>query len=415
MSRIFYGFLAILLIAQNAKSEEILMPGELWETGYVTVRGEGNELFYFLVKSRDNNPQAPLVIWLNGGPGCASSYGLFTENGPHVVDREKLKFIRNEFSWNNFADLLYVDQPVEVGFSLVKNDENLCINQTCVANDFYKFLLGFIEKYPQYQKRPLFITGESYGGHYVPSIAGHLARARNPLINLQGIAVGNPFTSQNVQLGPYAAFLKENGNFTSYQYLKGKLVSWLCQVSHKVGLKPELLTQICDFGLGGAVTLKNVYDIRDERGYDDMEKKLVEKLAEKEVLDLLKPKKTNMALCNDTIYNIFAADLAYSVAPEIEYLLDSQIDVMLYFGDKDYICNWRGGEALVNSLKWAGQSQFLNTKPLEWSPENINSGKYRKYLNLNFMVVYGAGHMVPMDQSKAGLAMIKTFIEKKFK
>ena len=403
-------FIVVCIFAGLAMAEDYLMPNETWDSGYITVRGEGNELFYYLVQSRDKNESAPLIIWLNGGPGCSSSYGIFTENGPWLIHPKELVFFRNEYSWNSFADMLFIDQPVQVGFSLVKKDQDLCINETCVVNDFYSFLLKFLEKHPQYEKRPLYITGESYGGHYVPSIAARLARVKNPLLNLKGIAVGNPFTSMAVQLGPYAYFLFENQNFTLNQYVIAKMSSLICQIGHYVELKPEMLTKLCDFSLGGMVDLPNDYDIREKESYDKMDEVLMKKYNDPAIRKLIHAKKDKMSLCNDTIYDLFSVDLATSMSPEVEFLLESKIDVMLYFGDKDYICNWRGGEALANSLKWQGSQGFSKTAMKEWTV----GGRYRKYDNFNFMVIYGAGHMVPMNQRKVALEMIKSFVDRRF-
>ena len=406
---------AIILLCiffMGVSAEEILMPGELWESGYITVRGTGNELFYYLVRSRDRSPSAPLVIWLNGGPGCSSAYGLFTELGPYMVNRTDNKFWKNEWSWNNKYDMLFVDQPVQVGFSLVKDDDSLCINQTCVVNDFYTFLLKFVEKYPQYYGRPLYVSGESYGGHYVPSISARLARVQNPALNLKGVVVGNPFTSMSAQMGAYPYYLYENKNFSTIEYVLAKAAMVTCQIGHLVGLEKVLLTQICDFSLAHLQNLPNGYDIREKADYDDTT--LIKTLNDTAVREMLGVKKKKMSLCNDTIYNLFSVDLATSVSFEIEYLISHKIDVMLYFGNKDFMCNWRGGEALVNSFQWYGNEGFSKLDLKEWFIGKKAVGKYKKYEYLNFLMVYDAGHLVPMDQPEAAYEMITRFINKSY-
>lgn len=413
MKKIEAGMILFLLLSLSV-AEDVLMPGELWESGYIPVRGEENELFYFLVRSRDKNPEAPLIVWMNGGPGCSSVYGLFHELGPVIVDPEKLVFKKNEYSWNNHNDMLFVDQPVEVGFSTVKDDAHVCINQTCVANDFYTFLTKFLEKYPRYERRPLYMSGESYGGHYIPSIAARVVRNKNPLLNLQGIAVGNPFTSMEVQLGPYSYFLYYNKNITFFEYLQGKAATFLCQMGFKLHFEKANLTHLCEFSLGGIMKLPNPYDIRKKKDYSDMDKVLLEKLNDKAIIKLIGSKKAKVEFCNDTIYDMFEVDLATSVAPDIEYLLGEKKDVMLYFGDKDYMCNWMGGEDLVNSLEWYGRSDFLKAKVVDFKVDGISSGKYRKFGHLNYMIIYDAGHMVPMDQNKASLRMLDSFLARNF-
>ena len=80
----------------------------------------------------------------------------------------------NHNAWNNNANVLFVDQPLGTGFSYTDDILKMRGNEDDVALDFEKFLLGFYEKYPEYAKNPLFLTGESFAGHYIPAIANHL-------------------------------------------------------------------------------------------------------------------------------------------------------------------------------------------------------------------------------------------------
>jgi len=49
-------------------------------------------------------------------------------------------------------------------------------NETAIAEDFYTFLTKFIAKYPKYENRNMFITGESYAGHYIPRISSYILK-----------------------------------------------------------------------------------------------------------------------------------------------------------------------------------------------------------------------------------------------
>lgn len=86
--------------------------------------------------------------------------------------------------------MLYVDQPVGTGYShasiidYTKNEDE-------IAEDFYQFFLGFLEKFPEYKGRDLHITGESYAGHYVPAISAYFKASNNTDINLISFAIGN--------------------------------------------------------------------------------------------------------------------------------------------------------------------------------------------------------------------------------
>lgn len=58
--------------------------------GYVTVDAtSGKALFYYFVEAAAEDPSTkPLVLWLNGGPGCSSLGGAMHEIGPFFVNRD---------------------------------------------------------------------------------------------------------------------------------------------------------------------------------------------------------------------------------------------------------------------------------------------------------------------------------------
>jgi len=90
--------------------EDIFL-NERQEPGYIDL-GKGNNMFFWLIYSRDRNQYAPLVITLPGGPGCSGLEFAFERNGPFRINSTTNRsLIRNHFSFNNFADLLYIDQP----------------------------------------------------------------------------------------------------------------------------------------------------------------------------------------------------------------------------------------------------------------------------------------------------------------
>lgn len=121
--------------------------------------------------------------------------GLWTENGPYnykynassIEDRAKFEF--NEHSWNNHANVLYIDQPIGTGFSFNENFKNFRTNEDLIAFDFYVFIHGFWKKYPEYRNLPLYLTGESFAGHYIPAIANFLHELTS--VEIAGVAIGN--------------------------------------------------------------------------------------------------------------------------------------------------------------------------------------------------------------------------------
>ena len=221
----------ICLTAPLARSEENYnLKDEDYESGLITISEEKGDLFYWLFKPRSGNEEAPLVLWLNGGPGGSSLIGLFFENGPYILEGKHpdIRLKKREISWNEDLYVLYVDQPRGVGFSKCVGDP--CQDEICVADDMYVFLLKFFDLHTHFYRKPFFLTGESYAGKYIPSIAQKLTFENNPKINLKGIAIGNPYTDPVLNHGIFSYFLYYKGVITLPQYIEGKSRELLCQL-----------------------------------------------------------------------------------------------------------------------------------------------------------------------------------------
>ncbi|XP_078177990.1 serine carboxypeptidase-like 26 isoform X2 [Carex rostrata] len=170
-------------------------------SGYVTVNATaGRALFYWLQEAQGGSTVsdlAPLVLWLNGGPGCSSiAYGASEELGAFRINSDGATLYLNEYSWNKVANVLFLESPAGVGFSYSNTTSDL---RTCgdnrTASDAYTFLLNWIEKFPKYKYRDFYIAGESYAGHYVPQLS-QIVYEKNkginkPIINFKGYMVGN--------------------------------------------------------------------------------------------------------------------------------------------------------------------------------------------------------------------------------
>ena len=107
--------------------------------------------------------KAPLILWLQGGPGGSSLFGFFIEHGPfYVTDQLELK--KRSTAWSLPYNVLYIDQPVGTGFSYTKKEQGYATNQEMVANDLYEALNQFYTMFPDLLKEDFYVTGESYAG-----------------------------------------------------------------------------------------------------------------------------------------------------------------------------------------------------------------------------------------------------------
>jgi len=166
--------------------------------GHVTVDAkDGRALFYWFYEAISEKEQKPLVLWLNGGPGCSSvGYGATQEIGPFIVDPSGTTLSFNEYAWNNESNLLFLESPLGVGFSYSNTSSDYDnVGDTKTGADTFAFLQNWFLTFPEYRKRDFYITGESYAGKYVPELAeiiydfNNQTISPNERINLKGFLV----------------------------------------------------------------------------------------------------------------------------------------------------------------------------------------------------------------------------------
>ncbi|KAJ6814247.1 serine carboxypeptidase 1 [Iris pallida] len=173
--------------------------------GYVNIgeNGDGKSLYYYLVVSEGNPAKDPLVLWLNGGPGCSSFDGFVYEHGPfnfQAGDKQGSlpQLHLNPYSWSKVSNMIYLDSPAGVGLSYSTNTVDYETGDLQTASDTHQFLLKWFELYPEFLKNPFFIAGESYAGVYVPTLACEVAKGIEagvkPVLNFKGYMVGNGVT-----------------------------------------------------------------------------------------------------------------------------------------------------------------------------------------------------------------------------
>ena len=173
-------------------------------SGYLSVpgyRGASKRMHYWFVESNKHPATDPVAFWTNGGPGCSGLIGFFTEQGPFKAAANGTTLTLNAYAWNAVANMVFIESPVGVGFSFSTFPEDYRSGDASVARDNYELIQAFYVRFPQYRSNPMYISSESYGGHYLPTLAKVIvdenqapSSSANVALPFKGLAVGNPYT-----------------------------------------------------------------------------------------------------------------------------------------------------------------------------------------------------------------------------
>ncbi len=401
----------------------------------ISENNDKNKLFYWLWEAQSSAKEAPLLVWLNGGPGCSSMAGMFLENGPIRVSKikkgNKKKSHHGQFevninpsSWNRVANMLYIDQPVGTGLSYT--DEGLFPNSLHeVSEQLWGFMQNFLRVHSEFVGRDIFLCGESYAGSYIPNFAKFCLEASlksgDNALSIKGTAIGGPYTDPYWQYS-VAEYAFSAGLISEWQLQRLQEYEKLCHADLNA---ENYSSPTCNYQLDKVVFEAGnpcVYDIRLNSCPDSGPDKFppnTETYTEYLNNDIVRDKINALGLtnifeeCANTPFKHLYKVLGKSQAESVKILLENDIHVLLFSGQFDLICNHIMIEKWLNRLEWSGAKDFRTTQRALWKVH----GKVAGYINsgggLDYVLVKGAGHMVPMDVPEASLDLISRFINGK--
>eukprot|EP00058_Branchiostoma_floridae_P015260 XP_002600748.1 hypothetical protein BRAFLDRAFT_83491 [Branchiostoma floridae] len=234
-------------MAEKARTlSEVNLPGTTINSysGYLTVnKTYSSNLFFWFFPALSDPENAPLLLWLQGGPGGTDMYGLFTETGPFYITQDA-QLMSRKVTWASAYSMLYIDNPVGTGFSFTKSDAGFSTNQEEVADNLYNALLQFYQIYPDFQKRDFYVTGESYAGKYVPALS-YKIHMENPTakfkINFKGMAIGDGLCDPINQYPALPDFLFNTGLCDENQAVAVRAAVNMLTVTQTTGAAVNLL------------------------------------------------------------------------------------------------------------------------------------------------------------------------------
>jgi serine carboxypeptidase-like clade 2 len=394
--------------------------------GYITLdKSAGSAFYYYFVEAQQSKETLPLLLWLNGGPGCSSlAYGAMQELGPFRVNSDGKTLHQNRYSWNYAANVLFVESPVGVGFSYSNKSSDYDINgdkRTATLN--YLFLVNWLERFPEYKNRDFYISGESYAGHYVPQLAHtilyHNKKAKT-IINLKGILIGNAVINDDTDSPGMYDFLASHAiisdkaaydiNKNICDFTSNNLTDECNAVADEVTADIAFIdlyniyAPVCK---NGNITSKpKKYTIvNDPCGefyvYAYLNRQDVQEALHANVTKL----KYEWSPCSSVIRHW--VDSASTVLPLLHEFLNNGLRVWIFSGDTD-------GRVPVTSTKYSIKKMNLPVKKI-WHPW-LAYGEVGGYTevykgDLTFATVREAGHQVPSYQPARALTLIKHFLD----
>ncbi|XP_010067792.2 serine carboxypeptidase-like 40 [Eucalyptus grandis] len=396
--------------------------------GYVTVNeSAGRAFYYYFAEGVRNKESMPLLLWLNGGPGCSSlGYGAMQELGPFRVHSDGKTLYKNKFAWNNAANVLFLESPAGVGFSYSNTTADYSSSgDSETAADNYVFLLNWLERFPEYKDRDFYISGESYAGHYVPQLAHNILsnnkRANKTLINLKGIIIGNAVINDETdQRGMYEYFathalISDETGFAIQKYCDFS-PNATSQVSQCLSAAQDASDDV------SALDIYNIYaplcfssnltshpkktNIMDLDPCGDIYVQAY--MNREDVQEELHANVTKLDHDWEGCSNVIQAwvDSPSTVLPLLREFMSSGLRVWVISGDTD-------GRVPVTSTRRSLSKMKLPTKS-PWRPWFLG-GEVGGYVqvykgDLTFATVRGAGHQVPSYQPKRALSLISHFL-----
>tara|TARA_B100000513_G_scaffold165649_1_gene81792 strand:+ start:566 stop:2017 length:1452 start_codon:yes stop_codon:yes gene_type:complete len=437
--------------------------------GYIDVGSRGS-LYFWFVESQSAPASDPLLLWTNGGPGCSGLTGFMTEHGPfRPTPHGTLEL--NRYSWNSIANVLYIEQPVGVGFS--RAEGKLKYDDGLAAADNIRFIKRWLVTFSQYATNRFFISSESYGGHYMPTLASALVRDGG-VPSFSGLMVGNPLTYLTYRnFGMYATYY---GHQLIPKPLWDEYVAADC--ADAAGLSPgercAAITERMDRMTAGldpyALAFPKCNDSqlmagRHERhtlratiskataaaarasgeratggGYpyfptdyepcdSDWAVAYLSRSDVQRAIHARPPAAGNWSACADIEYS--EADVAAPMMPVWRQLLASNLSrsgslkLLVFSGDDDAVCATRGSQRWI----WRVADQMGLGEPApHWEPWTMRDGPgchlvggegpactqvagfATVWRQFSFVTVHGAGHLVPATRPAQGLAVLHNFL-----
>ncbi|KIY70737.1 alpha/beta-hydrolase [Cylindrobasidium torrendii FP15055 ss-10] len=423
-------------------------PGVNQYSGYINPEKKSNDTFFFwFFEARSEPDDKPLTLWLNGGPGCSSMIGLFTENGPCLVNNDSSSTRFNEYSWNNYTNMLYIDQPFGAGFSEGRNIDTL--------DDAAKYLwqglqTWFDDKaFKKYASRDFIFATESYGAHFGPVFIQYFQSQNDKVdsgdvdghkINVKKLLISNGKHDPMIQTNSSIAFAMDPPGYDPI--ITNNTLIKEVQSAFEKDCKPALdkcnddgsdndcndAVKVCTRTI--QVPMYGNRDPNDLRVSDDGDESeetddddYSDAAGATYYLKFVRGNKSKIGArgatfdqCDSGLKARFsgAGETGRSAMNQLAQIVEAgKIEVLIWVGDADIKANWVGVHEVIAQMPWSGNKTFADTKMSTLSLDGSDVGEYKVVdgtPGITFVRIFKAGHTMPAYQPKTAATVFGRFI-----
>ena len=404
-------------------------------SGFFTIDASTGSNTYFMYSTPvSGRADAPVLVWLNGGPGASSLLGFYDELGPFGIDSD-LKIKPRAVSWATDAHVIAIDNPLGVGYSHTNSKARMATNQTTVGNDLCEAISQFFLLFPKLRANRFYVTGESYAGKYVPA-AAYAIHMRNKVapkgesINLRGIAIGDGAFDPPTQFTGFGELLFNVGLADTRakkvyeEYYDPRFLQALAHFDN-IGAFKSFDEMINGDYYGTSKTFysntsgmgSNYFNFAEEPGAASLTKRTFPSwLALPATAEALHVGSIPYAVFNQTVEDQLLSDWVVGVVPYVETLLENY-DVLIYSGQYDVILGPPGTERAIDKLKWSGAKAYAVQPTVQfYNADKTDLAGYarqamsKKNTTFSYVMLRGCGHMVPTDQPVRAYAMLQKYL-----
>lgn len=372
------------------------------------------------------NPRsAPVIVYVEGGPGMTSFFNSFLQHGPfNLTSKGELEMARRTNIWFN---TIYIDSLAGTGFSFMHQDAAYPRTHKRIAQELLEALKQFFKMCAHFRGNDFYVAGESMTGKIVPRLTSAIhfdneKVSQEEKINLKGMIIGNGFMDPKNQLA-YGKYLNAMGlidNKTALQLesLETKIRTLIGHHNHiraydVVTNLFALLRQ--KIGYCSAVNILEPNSNTDPYSF-------VPWLERSDVRKALHVGSKPFTMLSYEAMEALKRVMTQSAANIIGAMLENY-RTLVYTGNFGIACPYSSVHKSLLEIEWSGKKEFAAARQSQWrvpqeSPDVSNvtgvlAGYVRKYNNLYEVLVRNAGHFPYMDQGNRMLQLLNHFVQNK--